>query len=152
MNCSGADGTCERPAVKRGLCWGHYERTKPRWRKPPPISAPVKEYRHHTTKIELGRKKPGPKTGQHLESLYAAALELQGELDTKTNEEFQLSRERFRDKLRRYLWAYVPVLLKRAPFSPPTRAEVDRFLEKYGDKSSHSPQGRSTQRNPRSRK
>lgn len=116
MSCSGADGTCEKPARKAGLCWAHWKR---KMRKQP-LATPVRE-----------------RTKEPLEGLKRAMLEYRDELDTATDEEFQQGKERVRFQLREYLWRYVPRLMRkhRAQLEQPGGVEV--FLATYGDKSAH---------------
>lgn len=125
MTCSGADGTCDRPARKAGLCWGHYARRKPSRTGGPPVSASLRE--------TAPRGIPGPPTTGPLRGLYAAALRYRDELETATDEEWDRGRRRFQDALYRYVDAYLPGVLRKYRFSPLARAEVDGFLKKYGN-------------------
>ena len=124
--CTGADGTCEQPAQKAGLCWAHYKRRQLGLKKP--LAAPVRE-----------------RTRTPFDALHRAMLEFQDELDTATEEDWQRNRERFRTALRRYLWVYVPKLLRRASWSTAARQEIEAFLATYGDKAGHSQHRKSPQ-------
>ena len=118
MSCAGADGTCERPVEKAGLCAAHrYRRTHGSAK---PLAASVRE-----------------QVRSPIEGMERAALEYKDELETSTDEEHQRVRERFRYALRQYLWQYVPRLLKRHRWSPHALAEIEAFLARYGDKSAH---------------
>lgn len=138
MNCSGAEGTCEKQAAKAGLCWGHYERKLKR-----SIFGPGK----------LAQKAIAePLTGyaaDPLDGLYRAILRFRDELETETDEDFKRGKERVRTALRRYLWSYMPKTLKRWRWTPTARVEVDEFLANYGDKAKHAPPKRTTQHQPR---
>lgn len=116
MSCAGEEGTCERPAVKGGLCWGHWQRKKRRQ----PISTPLRE-----------------RSSDPLESLFRAFLAYRDELDTKTDEEFQRGKERVRFQLREYLWSYVPKLLRKHRAQLEQLGGVEAFVATYGDKSAH---------------
>lgn len=80
----GVDG-CDRPRERKGgsLCAGHRQQVK-RFGK--------------VTSVLLRRK-----SKDAFEGLYEAALAYKDELDTKTNEEFALARERYRRSVRRYM-------------------------------------------------
>lgn len=130
--CSAAGGRCPFPQRKQGLCWGHYQRRK----------------RRQALSTPLGRRTATP-----LEGLYQAMLDFKDELDTLDDDEFERGKERVRFALRRYLYQYVPALLRKAKFTAAARAEVNAWLETYGDKSAHGvSRARSKQSNPQQRK
>lgn len=118
VTCSAADGRCEKEAKKDGLCWAHHKRRQLGLKTP--LAAPVRD-----------------RTRTPFEALYRAALEYKDELDTVDDDDWRRVRERFRTALRRYLWDYVPRLLRRHRFSAEARAELEVFLATYGDKAGH---------------
>ena len=116
MSCAGADGTCDRPVDKGGLCAAHRYRLT--HHSPTPLAAPVRE-----------------RLATPFERFERAVLEYQDELDTKTDEEFQRGRERLLKAMRPVLRKYVALSIRRyAGWSAKGRAEAELFLKvTYGD-------------------
>lgn len=120
VTCSGGDGTCENPANARGgLCWGHYDRLRNGSKLP--LAAPLKE-RAETA----------------MEGVLRAARAYRDELDTATDEEHHLGLERLRQALRRRDWENLPKVVRRWPWSPSGREELEKFLATYGDRTKHA--------------
>lgn len=96
--CTGADGTCPKPAKKAGLCWGHYERRRP--------------HRHGPRTMDTGR--PAVKSGlsgdltpyRESTGLYRAAIEYANATDGD-EDDFLAARERFREAKRREFKRYL---------------------------------------------
>lgn len=68
-----------------------------------------------------------------------AALKFKDVLDTATDEEYRRGEELVRDALRRRDWVYLPKTTRKWPWTEAGRAELERHLKLYGDKSTHSP-------------
>lgn len=118
MSCVGADGTCERPVEKGGLCAAHRKR----------------KLRGSTTPLaaEVREQSTDP-----LEGLFRAAIAYRDELETATDAEWSRGKERFRFALRQYLWKYVPKLLRRHVAQLEQPGGVKAFLTTFGDKAGH---------------
>ena len=109
----GVDG-CPKPAVKGGLCVGHYQRKM----RGQTVNTPLREY-----------------TKEPAKALTVASIRLADAEDAPSRDAgpnaFERARENARASLRRYLWHYVPRLLRRQKFTQATKAEIERFLADY---------------------
>lgn len=109
QRCSGAEGMCERPARKAGLCWGHWKR----------------KMRGQTLNVELWNYRKSPADYVKAKGILLADADTSTSLD----EAFVGLTEQFRESMRRWAWRYVHKWIRRQRVPQEAKDPFIRILE-----------------------